>query len=282
MDRQRIRETEKHILDWFNDNIFPYSEGVAFELVFIRYKEDGSTLKRDSGIIFWDKRSLRSALFRSQAVFLNLEKGENVYFRIHKENAVPSFIWLDDVPSEKATIQTSENSFQAFVPYRGKVGVEDYKRAKDALIALWGADPGAKAHRQPMRFPFTFSWKHNPPYWVTHLRKLDPIYITDVLKNAVSPASFEAGTTATKSTPVVKEGVDHSREDFIAVLKKLSKGESYVSIYNWLYNKVMMENAQGIRNKKNPRDYVERTIRKAQEIHERRENEARKSQEIHR
>ena len=280
MDRQHIREIEKDILDWFTNNIFIHSNGIAFELVFIKYIDGGKTLKRDSGIIFWDRRSLRSALFRSKAVWLNREKRENVYFRIHKEDAVPRFIWLDDVEEEKGTIRTSPNSCQAFVPLQawGRIELEEYKMAKNALIALWGADTGAKAHRQPMRFPHTLSWKHGG-YRVHHLRKLEPIYLADLLKNADVPPSLEGGHSATRKTPV-KEGIDYSREDFVEVLKRLSKGESYVSIYNWLYNKVLKENAQGIRDKKDPQDYVERTIRKAQEIHERRKDESRKFQEI--
>ena len=267
MDRKGIREIEKDILDWFTDNIFLHSDGVAFELVFIKYLDDGKTLKRDSGIIFWDRRSLRSALFRSKAVWLNREKRENVYFRIHKEEAVPRFIWLDDVEEERGTIRTSPNSCQAFVPLQawGRIELEEYKRAKNALVRLWGADTGAKAHRQPMRFPHTLRWKHGG-YRVHHLRKLEPVYLADLLKNADVPPSKEGGHSA-RRTPV-KEGIDYSREDFVEVLKRLSKGESYVSIYNWLYNKVLKENAQGIRDKKDPQDYVERTIRKAQEIHE--------------
>ena len=151
---------------------------VFFDIVLIKYDHENNTTKKVN-ICKWNGsknfKTFLKVLKRENVFFKNIVRKENVYVAVTPRTKFLNFIWLDDVDLGKISqkqkeymtiIQTSENSYQAFIKLDRLYKEDEIQMMKEYLIDKLGADEAAKAKIQPMRLPGFYSYKRKIPFYV--------------------------------------------------------------------------------------------------------------------
>lgn len=177
--KEHIREIRQDLRSFFEKHLEGYNK--FYQIALIRYVDitKKTTKKYTIPDAFSDVRGFDRVLYKENIVYKNQDanRRENVYIHFHPKTKYSRLIWLDDVKLETAKnspfwdyltlIETHSGNFQAFIKLDHWLDIPSLQLLKSYLVKELKADIAAQSYIQPMRLPYMWNWKYNPPYPIT-------------------------------------------------------------------------------------------------------------------
>ncbi len=298
--KEHIREIRQDLRSFFENHLLGYNK--FYQIALIRYTDivKKTTKKYTIPSAFSDTRGFDMVLYKENIVYKNQDanRRENVYIHFHPKTKYSKLIWLDDIKLKTAQnsllwdyltlIETHSGNFQAFIKLDRWLDIPTLQLLKSYLVRELKADIAAQSYIQPMRLPFLWNWKYNPPYLITlYKESFKKLETQDLLEQIKSDnKTLAKGDKALYTLLESKELKDTlEREDWVSLREfirqtlltgKYKSDESTVDFYfaKYLYGqrykvkdifKLLQIARESIVDKKEGhlQDYIERTVLKA-------------------
>jgi len=280
-----LKAHTKDTHNFIKNHVEPYFKAV--DLNFIEHDESGESKGRRAFVKNLPVSQL-SGFVKEKKIHIGNANEKNIYFAVSKDST-SRVIWLDDVKPDRFTkymtiIQTSKDSYQAFIKFDRCLSDDEFKVVRDKLVETYDSDRAAKARIQPMRLPGFLNQKpKHKTNGVGYLIKLVQESFKEFSVDAtlsklgiqkskpISQMPSSDVDMRIKSSPKkVKELVekpisdfdcdDKSARDFKYVLHLMNVGLSENEI------KDRLKQYAGVERKSNPTYYIETTCQKASEV----------------
>ncbi len=177
--REHIKEIRQDLRSFFSNHLENHNK--FYQIALIRYIDTNkkTTKKYTIPDTFLDTRGFDRVLYKENIVYKNQDanRRENIYIHFHPKTKYSKLIWLDDVKLETAQnspfwdyltlIETHSGNFQAFIKLDHWLDIPTLQLLKSHLVNKLKADIAAQSYIQPMRLPYMWNWKYNPPYPIT-------------------------------------------------------------------------------------------------------------------
>ena len=180
----------------------------------------------------------------------------------HKgEEALKAVADRDDLPAPNYIVNTSPGKYQVVWRVEG-FSLEDAEALQRQLAAEVGADPAATDSSRVMRLPGFFNHKYELPHYVTadkiSRETHDRIRFPEVAPSKM-PGELNTPPSTSARRPQSGGGLSQSERDWAYAKSELWRGRSPESVIQ-----IITERRQD--DKPKPRDYAERTVRKAMQV----------------
>lgn len=158
------------------------------------------------------------------------------------------------IPTPSYVLNTSQGKYQ--VIWRVKdFDIASAEKLMKTMVAEYGADPATTDITRVLRIPGFLNYKYDPPHLVVaHMLSAELHSMEDFripISSTITPISIVPRQG--KAPAVI--GMTQSHHDWAEVMRRLEHGENQNAVKSWL------ENYRP--DKANPRDYAERTVRRA-------------------
>ena len=177
--KEHIKEIRQDLRSFFEKHLEEYNK--FYQIALIRYVDitKKTTKKYTIPDAFSDVRGFDRVLYKENIVYKNQDanRRENVYIHFHPKTKYSRLIWLDDVKLETAKnspfwdyltlIETHSGNFQAFIKLDHWLDIPSLQLLKSYLVKELKADIAAQSYIQPMRLPYMWNWKYEPPFLIT-------------------------------------------------------------------------------------------------------------------
>ena len=177
--KEHIKEIRQDLRSFFEKHLEGYNK--FYQIALIRYVDitKKTTKKYTIPDAFSDTRGFDRVIYKENVIYKNQDasRRENVYVHFHPKTKYSKLIWLDDVKLETAQnspfcdyltlIETHQGNFQAFIKLDRWLDIKSLQLLKSYLVRELKGDIAAQSYIQPMRLPFLWNWKYNPPYPIT-------------------------------------------------------------------------------------------------------------------
>lgn len=196
--KEQIREIRQDLRKFFETHLQGYNK--FYQIALIRYIDKKTTKKFTIPTAFSDVRGFDRIIYKENIVFKNQDanRRENIYIHFHPKTKYSKLIWLDDVKLDTAQnspfwdyltlIETHQKNFQAFIKLDKWLDIPNLQLLKSYLVKELKADPAAQGYIQPMRLPYLWNWKYNPPFLITvykeSLKELNTQSILRLIKSS--------------------------------------------------------------------------------------------------
>ena len=298
--KEHIREIRQDLRSFFEKHLEGYNK--FYQIALIRYTDivKKTTKKYTIPSAFSDTRGFDMVIYKENIVYKNQDanRKENIYIHFHPKTKYSRLIWLDDIKLETAQnsqfwdyltlIETHSGNFQAFIKLDRWLDIPSLQLIKSYLVKELKADIAAQSYIQPMRLPYLWNWKYNPPFLITlhkeSFKKLETQNLLEAIKS--DNKTLAKGDKALYTLLESKELEDTlEREDWVSLREfvrqvlltgKYKRDESAVDFYfaKYLYKqrykakdifKLLKIARENIEDKKEGhlQDYIERTVLKA-------------------
>ncbi len=177
--KEHIREIRQDLRSFFSNHLENYNK--FYQIALIQYVNTNrkTTKKYTFPDAFSDVRGFDRVLYKENIVYKNQDanRRENVYIHFHPKTKYSRLIWLDDIKLETAQnspfwnyltlIETHSGNFQAFIKLDRWLDIKNLQLIKSYLVRELKGDVAAQSYIQPMRLPFLWNWKYDPPHLIT-------------------------------------------------------------------------------------------------------------------
>jgi len=215
-------------------------------------------------------------LKKENAWWKNELRKENVYFSFNRDNESFNIAFVDDITEIEAfkkknhflLVQTSEKKYQAYFLLDRAVSFNELYKVQKALCYVYKGDTGALSPVQLKRLPTFYNTKYSPPFLVKkvfkgnstlNVDKVLEFYEKTFYKNDVNYSSSSGNKDNIKKTWEDFSDSDLSVADMKYACYLVRMGLSDDEIKERLLN----ESPQIRERKRNVKDYLNRTVRKA-------------------
>ncbi len=177
--KEHIREIRQDLRSFFEKHLEGYNK--FYQIALIRYIDTNkkTTKKYTIPDAFSDTRGFDRVIYKENVIYKNQDasRRENVYVHFHPKTKYSKLIWLDDVKLETAQnspfcdyltlIETHQGNFQAFIKLDRWLDIKSLQLLKSYLVRELKGDIAAQSYIQPMRLPYLWNWKYEPPFLIT-------------------------------------------------------------------------------------------------------------------
>ncbi len=177
--KEHIREIRQDLRSFFKKHLEGYNK--FYQIALIRYVDitKKTTKKYTIPNAFSDVRGFDRVLYKENIVYKNQDanRRENIYIHFHPKTKYSRLVWIDDIKLETAQnspfwnyltlIETHSGNFQAFIKLDRWLDIKNLQLLKSYFVRELKGDIAAQSYIQPMRLPFLWNWKYNPPYPIT-------------------------------------------------------------------------------------------------------------------
>ncbi len=197
--KEHIKEIRQNLRSFFSNHLENYNK--FYQIALIRYVDITKKTTKKYTILdaFSDVRGFDRVLYKENIVYKNQDanRRENVYIHFHPKTKYSRLIWLDDIKLETAQnspfcdyltlIETHQGNFQAFIKLDYWLDIPTLQLLKSHLVRELKADIAAQSYIQPMRLPFLWNWKYDPPHLITifkeSFKKLETQSLLEAIKS---------------------------------------------------------------------------------------------------
>ena len=299
--KEHIKEIRQDLRSFFEKHLEGYNK--FYQIALIRYVDitKKTTKKYTIPDAFSDTRGFDRVIYKENVIYKNQDasRRENVYVHFHPKTKYSKLIWLDDVKLETAQnsqfweyltlVETHKGNFQAFIKLDHWLDIPSLQLLKSYLVNKLKADIAAQSYIQPMRLPYLWNWKYEPPFLITlykesfkRLETQDYLGMIEANNRTLSQGDKELyALLENKELRTILESKnwvelrEFVRQHFITI-EKYKHDESIVDFYlvKYLYTlkyqvkeifEIVKLARKDIENKKEKHveDYLERTVLKA-------------------
>lgn len=214
-------------------------------------------------------------LEKEKAFIKNQKRKENVYFSFSKDNETFDIAFVDDIEKIEVfkkknhflLVQTSEQKYQAYFKLDKPVSAFDLYKIQKVLCHLYKGDVGALSPYQLKRLPYFYNTKYEKPFLVKSVFEgQNVVPVEDVLR--YYQKTFETTANTNINNNVIKN-ISKTWDDFAN--PDLSVADMRYACYlvrcglsdEEIKQRLLNESPNITTRKRNIRDYLDRTIRKA-------------------
>ena len=222
-----------------------------------------------------------SILEKEKAWYKNRNRKENVYFSYSKANEIFDIAFIDDIQkidvfknkNHFLLVQTSENKYQAYFKLNKAVNSFDLYKVQKVLCYVYKADVGALSPYQLKRLPSFYNTKYEPNFMVQEVFKgnntLDVDKVLSFYRKHFEKANninaYKSSNNRNNAN-IQKTWKDFEDSDlsvadmrYACYLVRLGLNDDEIA------ERLLAESPNIITRKRNYKDYIERTIRKARQ-----------------
>ena len=213
-------------------------------------------------------------LIKENAWWKNETRKENVYFSFNRNNESFNIAFVDDITKIDAfkkknhflLVQTSEKKYQAYFLLDRAVSFNELYKIQKALCYVYKGDTGALSPVQLKRLPTFWNTKYEPPFLVKEVFKGSNKLNVDKVLRFYEKTFYKNDISFNYSS---KKNINKTWEDFSD--SDLSVADMKYACYlvrmglsdNEIKERLLNESPQIRERKRNVKDYLNRTIRKA-------------------
>ena len=214
-------------------------------------------------------------LIKENAWWKNEIRKENVYFSFNRDNESFNIAFVDDITKIDAfkkknhflLVQTSEKKYQAYFLLDRAVSFNELYKIQKALCYVYKGDTGALSPVQLKRLPTFWNTKYEPPFLVKEIFKGSNKLNVDNVIRFYEKTFYKNDISFNYSGD--KKNINKTWEDFSD--SDLSVADMKYACYlvrmglsdNEIKERLLNESPQIRERKRNVKDYLNRTIRKA-------------------
>lgn len=213
-------------------------------------------------------------LIKENAWWKNEIRKENVYFSFNRDNESFNIAFVDDITKIDAfkkknhflLVQTSEKKYQAYFLLDRAVSFNELYKIQKALCYVYEGDTGALSPVQLKRLPSFWNTKYEPPFLVKEVFKGSNKLNVDKVISFYEKTFYKSDISFNYSD---KKDINKTWEDFSD--SDLSVADMKYACYlvrmglsdDEIKERLLNESPQIRERKRNVKDYLNRTIRKA-------------------